>query len=1101
MTKHSLSGLAFLSVGSVLLASCSSSTAPITAAAVVAQSSTALTGTVGTAASPAPSVTVVGSNGQPFAGATVTFAVQSGGGNVTGGSATSNAQGVATVGGWTLGTAAGLNTLVASIAGAPSVTFNATGTAGAAAAIALGGGGSQQAPVNTTLPVQVTVRVNDQYGNPVSGATVTFAVTAGGGQLVGASTTTNAQGVAALGAWTLGPTVGANSISASAGVGTPLSISATGTVGAAAKLAITSGNGQAGNLGALPTALTVTATDASGNPVASVPVAFAVTAGSGTVQPATGTTGTNGQASTTLTLTDVGVTNVTVTSTAIAGASAIFNASTGPTLVGLVTVPSGLPRPFAGGLSLPAAIRSIAAIRADASATSSKAAVRLPQPRRLDALTAEEATSRIVARGRLVVTYKPTSFALPANAQAYLAPGMRTQAVQAYHDAMAIHVAEGHVSEQAISPAIGAVLVKVADGRTPEAEINELRQDPRVASVEEDGVRYAMTNRVDYWPSTGAFLRAAALATPATERYPTDPMLDLQLWHYAMVDAPRAWASNTGSNTVRVAIVDTGARPDHPAIGPLLAGGQHFDFTDGVSNPYGSPQPICSGLGSFSTVRGGAAELAMPRNIAQDPKQYILIGANPTCWSLDPAGSHGTHVSGTIGSAANDGIGGVGINWNVQLIAVRVLGVTGAGFDFDIAQGILYAAGLPATYTGVSPVGMTFTMPAAHIMNLSFGGPGTSTVLGNAVAAAAPNTLIVVSAGNSESDASGFAPASFPQSFTVAALDPFYELAGYSNVGAPIRIAAPGGDGFRWGESAGVLSSTWDYTTNTPNYSFYNGTSMSASTVSGVAALVKAANPTLTADQLRARLEAGAIDLGSVGRDPRFGAGVVNAFNSALGVSGPTGTTTVRAIDVSTGVTARSANVGSDGRFVLANLASGNYFLVAGQDEGGDGVQGVPGRRFNWLGTNGLMTSFAMTGTAVKTVALNLSPPVESEPNDGPQVNPLVVNSWAAGAISGADLRDTYSVMIPSAGTYTFETSGLLGACGLSTEADTILRLLNSSGVQLATNDDTDYPTASYPGLFCSRISTTLVPGLYQIEVSGFSASVGTYRLNVRSGS
>ena len=87
----------------------------------------------------APSVLVKDANNNPVSGVSVTFAVASGGGSVTGGSATTGTDGVATSGSWTLGATAGTNTLTAtsgSLSGSP-ITFRATGTVGAASQIAM----------------------------------------------------------------------------------------------------------------------------------------------------------------------------------------------------------------------------------------------------------------------------------------------------------------------------------------------------------------------------------------------------------------------------------------------------------------------------------------------------------------------------------------------------------------------------------------------------------------------------------------------------------------------------------------------------------------------------------------------------------------------------------------------------------------------------------------------------------------------------------------------------------------------------------------------------------------------------------------------------
>jgi hypothetical protein len=75
------------------------------------------------------------------------------------------------------------------------------------------------------------VLVRDQVGQPMAGVQVTFAVTAGGGTLTGATATTSAAGVATVGSWTLGPAAGQNTLTATAGSLSPVTFNATGTVG------------------------------------------------------------------------------------------------------------------------------------------------------------------------------------------------------------------------------------------------------------------------------------------------------------------------------------------------------------------------------------------------------------------------------------------------------------------------------------------------------------------------------------------------------------------------------------------------------------------------------------------------------------------------------------------------------------------------------------------------------------------------------------------------------------------------------------------------------------------------------------------------------
>src|SRR5262249_52919793 len=145
------------------------------------------------------------------------FAVTSGGGSLSGANALTNAAGIAAVGSWTLGTVAGSNTLSASTPGfsLTPVTFTATAAPGAPAHLTIVAGDNQSAPVASAVTTAPPVLVTDSFGNPVANITVAFAVTSGGGSLTGANAVTNAAGLATVGSWTLGPSPGSNTLSAS----------------------------------------------------------------------------------------------------------------------------------------------------------------------------------------------------------------------------------------------------------------------------------------------------------------------------------------------------------------------------------------------------------------------------------------------------------------------------------------------------------------------------------------------------------------------------------------------------------------------------------------------------------------------------------------------------------------------------------------------------------------------------------------------------------------------------------------------------------------------------------------------------------------------
>jgi adhesin/invasin len=182
--------------------------------------------TVGTAVAVAPAVRITDANGNPLAGVSVTFAVATGGGSATGTTATTDANGVATVGSWTLGTIAGSNTLTAT-AGALSATFSATGTPGAAT---VGQSTITAAPTqvvaNGTAFATITVQLKDQYGNNLtaSGGVVALSTTHGALSTVtdntnGTYTATLTSGTAGnTGTATISGTLGGNAIADTATV-------------------------------------------------------------------------------------------------------------------------------------------------------------------------------------------------------------------------------------------------------------------------------------------------------------------------------------------------------------------------------------------------------------------------------------------------------------------------------------------------------------------------------------------------------------------------------------------------------------------------------------------------------------------------------------------------------------------------------------------------------------------------------------------------------------------------------------------------------------------------------------------------------------------
>jgi len=294
-------------------------------AAITASAGTGQTAAAGAPLPTAPAVHVAEAKGRPTPGVTVTWAVTGGGGTANPGTSTTDANGNATTT-WTLGGSLGAQGLSATVAGVAPLGFTATATAGAPASLTIVAGNAQTGTVGTAVPVAPAVKVADAFGNPVANVAVAFAVVSGGGTVTGATGTTNAQGIATAGGWTLGTLAGANILKATAAGLAELNFTATGTAGPAAQVAVIAGGSQlaiAREQQAQDVVFAVN--DAYGNPVPNATVTF--TAANGTVAPSAGVTGTNGTIGTRLTVSDV-QTAAPVTITASAnGATAPVSAA------------------------------------------------------------------------------------------------------------------------------------------------------------------------------------------------------------------------------------------------------------------------------------------------------------------------------------------------------------------------------------------------------------------------------------------------------------------------------------------------------------------------------------------------------------------------------------------------------------------------------------------------------------------------------------------------------------------------------------------------------------------------------------------------------
>ena len=332
--------------------------------------------------------------------------------------------------------------------------------------------------------------------------------------------------------------------------------------------------------------------------------------------------------------------------------------------------------------------------------------------------------------------------AVPGEVLVRFRPGVRGAARSRASRGAGVRVVEG-----AAPP--GVAIARVEAGVSTAAALADLEGDPSVV-----------------WAEPNRYRQPAGV--------PDDPLFP-QLWAQqnlgqtvngfpgtlgADIDAVPAWALAAASGALTpagagpiVAVVDTGVAYDHPDLASRIA-----------TNP---------------GETGGGRE----SNGLDDDGNGLVDDWRGWDWvddDNDPRDSegHGTHVAGTIGARAGDGFGVSGVAGPVRLLPLRVLGPQG-GTDADIAAAFDYAA-----------------RQGARIVNASLGGPGSSQVLEDAIAAH-PETLFVVAAGNSAADndaAPDFPCASpAPNLVCVAATDQDDALAEFSSYGAAsVDLGAPG---------------------------------------------------------------------------------------------------------------------------------------------------------------------------------------------------------------------------------------------------------------------------------------------------------------------
>ncbi|MGP3778339.1 S8 family serine peptidase [Halanaerobium saccharolyticum] len=347
------------------------------------------------------------------------------------------------------------------------------------------------------------------------------------------------------------------------------------------------------------------------------------------------------------------------------------------------------------------------------------------------------------------------------------------------------------------------VKYKIKSGKNVKDTIEYFESQP--------GVEYAEPNYIVY-----------AQAKPDDTLYSPNNQ-----WGLISANMEAAWDQRQNSNSYSIAVLDTGIIPDHRDLQSNLL--QGADFVDGNNDGV--------------------------------PSEYNPTDLDPT----DPTkksenGSHGTHVAGVIGADSNNNLGVAGVNWETNILPVRVLNSSQEGSHYDIAEGIYYSLAREAM-----------------VINMSFGGKNSSNTLQDAVESADSQGAVLVAASGNSGISTVLYPAAYDETIAVGAINRNSSLTNYSNYGPEIDLVAPGGD-----DNDGILS-TWGYSVDgstVSDYAYMTGTSMAAAHVSGAAALLLESGVSST--NIRSRLTSTAVDLGLEGKDNLYGYGLLDVYGALL---------------------------------------------------------------------------------------------------------------------------------------------------------------------------------------------------------------------------
>jgi len=496
-------------------------------------------------------------------------------------------------------------------------------------------------------------------------------------------------------------------------------------------------------------------------------------------------------------------------------------------------------------------------------------------------------------------------------------PGTKWSSVQGVHGRHGTKVVYS-------SPLAGFKRVRIPKGKTVPGVVAALRKEP--------SVEYAEPNTI-----CNSFL------TPSDPSYSYQWHLDIPQgseraeWHGANgggINAEPAWDLSQGSGVI-VAVLDTGvAYEDY---------GQYQQAPD---------------LAGTAFVSG---------------YDFINNDSHP-----NDDDSHGTHVAGTIAQSTNNGVGVAGVAPACSIMPVKVLDDKGSGTAQSLADGIYYAAD-----NGAQVINMSLGWPVRGRRAVD---PGAT--VRNAVAYAhGKGVTIVCASGNDGRGAVAYPAAYDDYCIAVGATRYDESRASYSNYGSSLDIVAPGGDvdvdQNDDGYVDGVLQNTFNPNTGDVtdfSYWFFDGTSMAAPHVSGVAALLIARGASRP-DEVRQALQTTAEDKGESGWDNRYGHGLLDAAAAVASVGPPNDPPTVTITSPADGSSFNSGDaISFAGNAVDTEDGDLTASLVWASDQDGQIGTGAAFSATLSDGTHTVTASVTDSGGKVGSAAITVTvvPPVGS---------------------------------------------------------------------------------------------------------------------------